>query len=76
MELSMNAATRFRCMYEYCGRLLPFVAIEPEQRPGGWSFACPVCSHRSELVNKGGKGLPDLFVQPESNGDRQQAASI
>lgn len=74
MDLSMNAATRFRCMYEYCGRVLPLIAIEPELRPAGWSFVCPVCSHRSALANEGGNGLPDRFIQPDTEEYRVQIA--
>lgn len=67
MSLHALREGQFKCMYTYCGRLLPLVAIEPICDAHGWAFVCPVCSHKSKLVNAGGDGEADIFVQPEAD---------
>lgn len=59
--------TTFKCTYKYCGRLLPLVAIEPKTVGNRCFFECPVCSHKSPLVNEGGDGAPDRFFQQDSD---------
>lgn len=65
MNFSTSLQTQFKCTYRFCGRALRRVAIAPESAGSNWFFVCPVCAHKSALVNLGGDGLPDRFLQPD-----------